>query len=59
MGYEGEARVYPCSEDNGEFSLSGCEKISCGSPDTRGYIVDSKIILIFQNLMLKLNVMKV
>ena len=28
MGYQGEAQVHPCSEDNEEFSLSGCEMIN-------------------------------
>ena len=40
MGYQGEAQVHPCSEDNEEFSLSGCEKISCASSvDQTGYII--------------------
>ena len=41
MGYQGEAQVHPCSEDNEEFSLTGCEKITCGSPspDQTGYII--------------------
>ena len=39
MGYHGEAQVYSCSEIDSEFSLSGCEKITCGSPDTTGYII--------------------
>ena len=41
MGYQGEAQVHPCSEIDSEFSLSGCEKISCGSPlvDQTGYII--------------------
>ena len=41
MGYVGEAKVHPCSEDNEEFSLSGCEMISCSSPsvDQTGYII--------------------
>ena len=39
MGYQEEAQVYSCSEENEEFSLSGCEMISCASPDTTGYII--------------------
>ena len=42
MGYQGEAQVKPCSEDNEEFTLTGCEKISCGSKSLEeqpGYII--------------------
>ena len=42
MGYQGEAKVKPCSEDNEEFTLTGCEKISCGSKSLEeqpGYII--------------------
>ena len=42
MGYQGEAQVQPCSEIDSEFSLSGCEKISCSSTpleEQTGYII--------------------